>query len=637
MNNRNELRATSNKLKGNKDPKGSLLATRYLLLFLMVAGYWLTVADSFAAVITADQLEYFKEEGKYVGTGNVRIEKDQAVLRADKAVLYEKTSDAEASGHIVYEDEKTLIHAERVELNLDTRTGKLYNALIFLKDQKALKTTRNAQGAKERVGYWIKAENVMKIKEDHYYATSATFTTCNAKAYTEADLQAAFDENIFAAGSPDWCFKGDNVDLLVGKKFTASNVTYRVKGLPVLYSPYLWAPVKTERETGFLVPMVGNSNTKGFQFSPSFFWAIDENKDATLSLDYYSKRGIGTGAEYRYLDFDDRGKWYLYRLHDRELGKTFYEFKGAHEHQIGDIRAFADINYVNEVDFYQEYAYRRDLRIQRFLQSTGEVSLPLRNSRLYLLGQYWVDLENKDAHVPQRLPELGYVVNTSKAGPFMFSMASSVANFTRTTEPSGQRADINPTLSYSFGSWAQLFQSVSLRETAYNLRNPAPFNMTPHRETFEYRANALTRFFKQYGSATHIIEPSISYSFIPQTSSLPLFDSTELLNKNSLLQLSVLNALTMHNFSLSARVTQPYDFNAVAPARTLQPTILELNVGRGPLNMNISMSEDLNTTRTETFNSSMSAQIVRDTSVTFGLYTARASNIMQYNAGLSSI
>ncbi|MBI3593201.1 MAG: LPS-assembly protein LptD, partial [Nitrospirae bacterium] len=408
-----------------------------------------------------------------------------------------------------------------------------------------------------------------KIKENHYYAPAATFTTCDSESAKEGRYEGSF--RIFRAGSPDWCFKGNNVDILVGEKMTASNVTYRVKGLPVLYSPYLWAPVKTDRETGFLFPLIGNSTTKGFQFSPAFFWAIDENKDATFSIDYYSKRGIGKGIEYRYLDFNDKGKWYVYHLKDKELNKTFYELKGMHEHQLGDIRAFVDVNYVNEKDFYKEYAYNRNERIQRFLQSTGEISVPLRNSRLYLLGQHWIDLQNKDAHVPQRLPELGYVVNTTGIGPLMFSMSSNIANFSRKIEVSGKRIDINPTLSYSFGDWVQLFQSLSLRETAYNLKNGGTYGSAPHRETFEYRANALTRFLKRYESATHIIEPSLTYQFIPQTHPLPLFDSTESLGKVSLAQFSILNTLTLRNLSLSARLTQPYDFNAVTPAHSLQP------------------------------------------------------------------
>lgn len=573
-----------------------------LVFILLPITCCLLPASSWATTITADHLEYFKDEDKYVATGNVRIEEEGSVLIADRAVLYQKTSDAEAMGNIIYEDNETFINTEKAELNLKTKTGKLYNALIFFK----------------KGNYWVNGDNVSKIKEDHYYADTATFTTCDSESPSKAD----------------WCFKGSNVDIIVGKKFTAQNVTYRVKGLPILYSPYAWAPVKTERETGFLFPVIGNSSTKGFQFSPTFFWAIDENKDATFYLDYYSKRGIGEGIEYRYLDFDDKGRWYIYHLKDRELKKDFYEFKGMHNHRLGDVRGYVDVNYVNNEDFYKEYSYKRDTRIQRFLQSTGEITTPLQNSRLYLLGQYWIDLKESNAHVAQRLPELGYVVNPVGIGHLMLTMNSSIANFFREKEARGQRVDINPTLSYSFGETIPIFQSLSLRETAYNLKNETPYKSSPHRETFEYRANALTRFIKHYESFTHTIEPSVSYTFIPETHQLPVLDSTELFDKTSVVSFSIYNNLAFKNFSLAATVGQSLNFNA--GDRPLSPTTINASLS-GPFSLNFDMSYDPNKGRAKTVNSSLRFKVIDGTTISFGERYTNADEKYFYAFGIDSV
>lgn len=578
------------------------MISRAVLLFCCSAVLLLSCSAAWATTITADHLEYFKGEDKYVATGSVKIEKEDAVLTADKVILYQKTSDAEAIGNVVYEDGETFINTDRADLNLDTKTGRLYNALIFFK----------------KGNYWINGDNVKKIKENHYYADTATFTTCDSEA----------------SSSPDWCFKGSDVDIVVGKKFTAKNVTYRIKGLPVLYSPYIWAPVKTERETGFLFPIIGNSSTKGFQFSPTFFWAIDENKDATFYLDYYSKRGIGKGIEYRYLDFNDRGRWYIYHLKDKELKKDFYEFKGMHEYQIGDIKGYMDINYANQEDFYKEYGYKRDLRIQRFLQSTAEVSVPLPGSRMYAIGQYWIDLKDTNAHVPQRLPELGYFVNPANIGPLIFTMNSSISNFFREKEPRGQRIDINPTLSYSFGERINLFQSVSLRETVYKLKNEDSYKSTPHRETFEYRANALTRFFRRYDTFTHIIEPSVSYTFIPETHPLPVFDSTELFDKTSVATFSLYNNLAFKNLSFAATLSQPINFNA--GDRPLSPTTLNASLS-GPFSLIFDMSYDFNKGKTQTINSELGVKVLGKTTVSIGERYDRESRIMLYKTSVDSV
>ncbi len=580
-------------------------AARYLLLVvfsLFTIHYSLFTAEG-ATTITADHLEYFKEEDKYVATGNVRIEKEDAVLRAEKVVLYQKTSDAEAIGSLIYEDSETLINAERAELNLDAKTGRLYNAVIFLK----------------KGNYWINSDNIQKIKEGHYYASNATFTTCDAEP----------------SKNPDWCFKGSDVDIIVGKRFRAENVTYRVKGMPILYSPYVWAPVMTERQTGFLFPVIGTSSKKGFQFSPAFFWAIDENKDATLYLDYYSKRGIGKGIEYRYIDFNSKGDLYAYHIRDRELKKDFYEIKGFNEYQSKGVEGFFDINYVNHEKFYKEYSPQRDLRIKRFLQSSGEISAPFGNSRLYLLGQHWIDLRNDDDQIPQRLPELGYVINPISISPLMFTMSSSITNFYRESGPRGQRLDINPTISYSFGNSIQLFQSLSLRETAYKLENEADFDSSLHRETFEYRANATTRLSRQYGSFTHVIEPSLSYTFIPEAKELPLFDSTELFDNISIAQFSLYSRLEFDRLVFDMRLTQPYDFNADGIKDPLLPTKLEASL-IGPLRLNFDIEYDFNKGRAETINSEISIKVFDDTNIRLGERYSREHKIMFYKAAIDS-
>lgn len=623
-------------------------------------------------------MEHFKEEDKYVATGNVKLEKDKTVVYADRAVLFEKAAYVEVEGHVIYEDPTTLINSERAELSLDTRTGKMYNAVILLKDQKA------KAGAGGKIDFWVNSDKVEKIDDSHYYATAATFTSCETIAEVEGRYKSPYENKVFGADSPDWCFKGSNVDILIGDRVAGKNMVYRVDGLPLLYSPYFRLPVGKDRETGLLTPLFGNSSVKGFQFSPKFFWAIDENKDATLSLDYYSKRGTGEGLEYRYLDFDDKGKWSVYHLSDSVEHKTNLVFKGSHDQMFGDIKTYVDINYVNQWDYYNQFSTQRSERIERYTQSSGEISVPFKDSRLYLLGQYWVDLQQPpqlqtpplpaQPNVAQRLPELGYVVNTTSIGPLLFSMNSSIANFTRSTNPgvqsldinsaTGQRLDINPTISYTFGDWVQFFQSLSLDETAYKLSNMgttigttttigtanSTVSSDPHRETLQYTAKALTRFFKQYESGTNSIEPSISYSFNPAftTHPLPLFDSVDWANKiagnnnkSSLGQIAVLDTLTLKSVSISTRLIQPYDLTAVAPAHPLQPTELDWSISHGPYSLNLTMTDDLNTMIVQTFNGSLSATVYPGTTASIGRYYTYAAppavSTEQYSFSVTSV
>lgn len=583
-----------------------ILNVCYITAVLLCCSYTLLHAST---NISADNLEYIKEEKKYIATGNVKIQKDDSVLSADKVELYEETSNAEATGNVIYEDPKTIINAERAEINIDNKTGKLYNALIFFRDG----------------NYWINSSNIHKISENHYYANEATFTTCNPEDPKSKSLQKT-----------DWCFKGRDVDVVVGERMRAKDVTYRIKGLPVIYSPYIWAPVQTERQTGFLMPVIGTSSKKGFQFSPSFFWAIDENKDATFSLDIFTRKGIGKSLEYRYIDFNGKGNFYAYHIRDSELKKDFFELKAYNDYQGEIIKSFLDINYVNHDEFFKEYSPQRDIRISRFLQSSAEVSLSGERGRVYVLGQYWIDLHAEDEAIPQRLPEIGYVINPSGIKPFLFSINSTITNFYREKGERGQRLDINPEISYVFGDTIRLVQSLSLRETAYNLSYSGNFDSFLNRETFNYKAKLFTRLLKRYDTFTHILEPSLSYSYIPKTKDLPFFDPVELFNKQSVAELSLYNQFDLTMVSVYLRITQPYNLNPAESSHHLMPSRIEASI-LGPFSLRADMSYDLNKNRTEALNSQLDIQVYKGINLSIGQRYDRPNKILFYRTAIDAI
>lgn len=597
-----------------------------------------------STTIKAESLEYIKSEDKYIATGNVVIERSGTIVTADKAVMIEMTSEAVVEGNVILEDQKAFVKCEKAEINFDKKTGTLYNAIVMLKDQKLNRgipeiANLNLDEASVVSDYWIKSDHIQKLGEDHYFAKTAQMTTCSPPSYTQLRIDRFKEmpqEGLFSSATPDWCFKGDNVDIIREDRIKATNVRLSAKGLPVLYTPAFWMPADTSRHSGLLIPTFGNSTTKGFQFSPLYFWAIDENKDATFGLDYYTKRGIGKSIEYRFVDFNSKGAWYAYHIHDRHFKKDYLQLKGSHQHDFGKMKAFADIDYVSRYDFFKEYARKQETeRIQKYTQSTIELSVPMDSSRLYLLAQKWIDLETDGTKVPFKLPEIGYFINATKLGPFMFTMSTSAANFSSSAAPAGQRLDINPTISHSFGNAVQVFQSVSLRETAYSLKNNTSADSSPHREYVDYRANALTRFYKRYSSFTHIIEPSIEYRYISSQKELPIFDSTETVAQTSTGSLSLLNAFSFRHLSLSARLSQPY--NLRTNGNKFSATTIELTMS-GPFSLIFSTNHNFSTGRTENINTDIYFRPFEKTTISIGeRYTRGFPDLFQYSVGLSSI
>jgi len=578
-------------------------------LFFLFLSLLFTV-NSFAeeppAFITAESLEHDKKTSMYTARGSVFVEQGETIIIADEMKYNEKTSKVFAKGNVVYDNPDITLRAEKAEFNLDTKKGTFYNAEIFSKKEK----------------YIISGNEIEKKGEKEYFFKRASATTC---------------EN----PSPEWCIKGRDVEVTIGDRLTARDATFRVKGTPVLYTPYLWAPMVTERKTGLLTPLFGYSQSKGFYYRQPFFWVIDEDKDATFVLDWYSRAGLGEGVEYRYVAPGGvEGKHWLYHFHDKKERTDFYELKSAHSKRSKDgLSGYWNLNLLNEKRFYREFSLHRSERVNRFLESTGELNMPSGSGRAYLMGQYIMDLKDgsHNSEVAQRLPELGYVVNPSRVGPLVFSMTSSAVNFERDKGVSGQRLDLYPKLSHSFGDKIILFQNLGLRETVYSLNNNAAegYKSSVHRDLFDYNITATSRLIKKYGGVTHGFEPSLGYTFVPwikkDSTNVPVFDSTELYTKQSTIGLSLTNRLLDKKGEfLTASLSQSY--NTYERDLPLSPLSISAFVPR-PVPINADASYNHYNDRMETINSSVSIPI-KKFSFSFGERYNQPNKTMFYDIGL---
>ncbi|MDP2279376.1 MAG: putative LPS assembly protein LptD, partial [Nitrospirota bacterium] len=540
--------------------------------------------------------------------GSVLVEQGETIMMANEMKYDEKTSNIFAEGNVVSDNPDIILKAEKAEFNLNTKKGTFYNAEIFSKHGK----------------FRVSGTEIEKRGEKEYFIKKALVTTC---------------EN----PSPEWCIKVRTADIIIGDRFNARDATFHVKDFPVLYTPYLLGPALIERKTGLLTPVVGYTQSKGFYYRQPFFWAIDEDKDATFIVDWYTKAGLGKGAEYRYVAPGNvEGTHWLYHFHDKKAELDFYELKSTHSKRNKDgLSGYWNLNLLNEKwkSFYREYSIHRSERINRFLESTGELTLPSDNSRLYLMSQYIIDLKagSDTSAVAQRLPELGYVVNPSRVGPLVFSMTSSASNFARDIGVSGRRLDIYPKLSHSFGDKIILSQNLGLRETMYSLhKNEAEgFKSSVHREMFDYNITASSRLIKKYGeNLTHGIEPSMGYTFVPWIKKdevhVPLFDSTDLYSKQSSIGLSVVNRLLDKKGEfLTVSVSESYNtYERVVP---FSPLSIAASVPR-PFPITADATYNHYTGRIETVNSTASIP-VKKFSFSLGERYNEPNNTMFYDIG----
>ncbi len=115
------------------------------------------------------------------------------------------------------------------------------------------------------------------------------------------------------------------------------NSNFRLYRVPLVWLPFATAPAGDHiRQTGFLVPVAGESNSKGFIIGDAFYWAPTPWLDTTVGLEYFSRRGPSERAELRARPFENTSIKYTYfGVQDRGIYVPGYPSPGSIQNQGG--------------------------------------------------------------------------------------------------------------------------------------------------------------------------------------------------------------------------------------------------------------------------------------------------------------
>jgi LPS-assembly protein len=507
-------------------------ARRLSLVLLVVfsalpcqSAYTQELLKKIPVTIKADKLDYDRTNDVYTALGHVKIEQVDRLLEADTVVLNNKTGDALAEGKVYLRDKGDILRAEKLEFNVNTGAGIIYNGEIFMS-----KTNVHLKGAK-----------IERFSETVYRIEQGTFTTC--------------DEG-------EWYLKAREINVDMDKYATGKGVSFNMTGLPVLYTPYLLFPVR--RQSGLLIPELGNSSSEGFLLKNSIFWALSDYQDMTFTSDYRSRLGLGTGVEYRYENSrDSSGKAYYnyfdmfqrYRVPATPAARWELAFQHAEEF-AEDLSARVDINQVGEEFYYRDLEKKLELRSRPYLDSNAFYVERWDTAALYLMGQYSTDLTQPNLQTIQKLPELRYMIfNERIAGPLHLNFDGSAVNFSRQQGDVMRRADFNPGLAAAFGAGGFGFTPrAGVHATFYD--RGAGSTEPVERKYYYAGADLNVRFSKVFGTddeaglgrIRHSVEPTISYMYVPhlKQEDIPQFDSIDSVAAQNLITVSLTNRLTAH-------------------------------------------------------------------------------------------
>lgn len=186
-----------------------------------------------------------------------------------------------ATGDVLFRQPGLMVYAERAEINRQTKLGVFERAYGSARITDA-PVTRSPMGTLEP-DVTFNVERLEKTGPRTYRLTNGTFTTCQQP-------------------TARWDLHGTSGTITLDERVFLRNPVLRVKGVPLLYLPFLWYPIgEDDRSTGLLVPKYQSSSIGGAGIGNAFFWAINRSQDATFYHDWFAKSGQRYGGEYRYV------------------------------------------------------------------------------------------------------------------------------------------------------------------------------------------------------------------------------------------------------------------------------------------------------------------------------------------------
>lgn len=475
------------------------------------------IGDTQKWELTADRIAADQDNNIVEAFGDVRLTSGTNYLRADYAKYYHDTGWIELEGDVEARWNDDILKAKEASFDLKNQIGWLRDGLIFVSGPHL----------------YFRGEEIQKESKDTYSFKEAEITAC---------------DNEPAA----WSIAASEGAITVDGYATLKHAKFRVKDQPVLYSPYFIIPAKRSRQSGFLFPEIGSSSRLGVFVNQPYYWAINDESDATFYENFMSDRGLMQGVEYRHThDPETKGVWKFDWFHDSETAgneqdeddqfdddglvrsnKVRYWWRSKLDTHLADPEWLlkVDIDYVSDQNYLREFSdglsgfdasdamfleeFRRDLLPSDELERTSSAVL-FKSWNQYgfaARADYTQNLahmngnrdKNKNDSV-QVLPEItGYKYKDKLfSSPFEFEMDASAANFARVEGASGGRLDAMPRLSLPMNfQGVSIIPEASFRETVYavdtwgNRTRGAHDDDFTTREVPEFNVSAFTGFYK---------------------------------------------------------------------------------------------------------------------------------------------
>lgn len=458
--------------------------------------------------------------------GNVSLKRGDQFLGTDQLTYDSDTGRYVAEGNVRYQDSGMRLVAERAEGDQNADTHKIEDVRYQL-------TSRRGNGAAERI----------QMHGSQGALIGATYSTCPPDARL-------------------WELRAQQIDVDTEEGMgVARNATLRIGKVPVLYVPWFMFPIDDRRRTGLLYPSIGMSDRDGFEWKQPIYLNLAPNYDMTLTPQFFSRRGLMLGTEFRYLTGSGRGTLeaaYLPddeltdREHDQEIAegippenrreqdRGYFRFDGL-QNISRHWQARADLNWISDPRYLDDFSDRLD----------GVASYRL-NSNLgfFGTGRTWsagvsvsnwqlADATITEASLPfNRLPRAYARWDQPFGRWFTAGLDAEAVRFQHEVLDGGSRIDLKPYLSMPLeGAGWFVKPTLAWRYTGYQLDDGLAARLgekSPSRSLPITSVDAGMFFDRQVSwrdkAYLQTLEPRLFYLHVPyrEQSTIPLFDTQPL-------------------------------------------------------------------------------------------------------------
>src|SRR5271165_2958935 len=508
-------------------------------------------------LIRADEQE--KIQDIYKVRGHVEIRFRTNILHCDEATYDSTTGQVTATGHVVFDGGTHNEHlvATRATYDVSRDSGTFYDVTgstgVRFKNKMMFLTSSTP--------FFFTGKVVDKLGPDSYRVHQGYITSCQLP-------------------KPKWEFNSQTATIEMGEEAKMYHATLRIHGIPVFYFPFVEHPTDNlGRKSGFLIPVIGDSNTRGFIFGDGFYWAINRNSDAVIGATLYSKRGWAQHGVYRVVGYKYVFHADYFGVVDEKGYPPTGQNQGGEELKAnGFLQLPRDFNSALSVDFLSSYIFRLAFAesfaeaINSEVRSNGFV---YRDRNGYSLGYLVARYQDYQSEAPGDVIDIAHLSSlefSSLQRPFnssrlMYSYDFAAEALSRhelgfETASAVGRLDAHPKISLPtfFHGWT-LSPEAGFRETYYTQRlvtQPGtaapiavsdPINRNVFSASVDMRPPSIAKIFdrKLLGYILkHTIQPQITYHYqtgINDFSQIIRFDQRDILVNTNEVEYGVVNRL----------------------------------------------------------------------------------------------